>query len=215
MDADRQKLADRVLKLLALAAGTTFDAEAATARRLANELMAKHNLSLTEGAKDRAKLGIQFHVPHFKGAIWEFILACAAADIAGCAAYTKEDVHDRFCFCGTTADLEAALYILAKLNEQRMGGWMTYKRQGGADSFHKFCYGYAQGVLSKVHILVRPMTEVTGATKAAELWYEANITKTTGITFGRASSGAGMDAGGSASLHRGEMGGGAPQRRIR
>jgi hypothetical protein len=62
MDAERQKIVDRILKLLAMAKGTSFDAEAETACKLADNLIAKHNVSLARPARSRSP-GQPRHAP--------------------------------------------------------------------------------------------------------------------------------------------------------
>ena len=48
LSADRKKLIERIAKLLALAEGTTYDAEAQTARETVLRLMAEHNIRASE-----------------------------------------------------------------------------------------------------------------------------------------------------------------------
>lgn len=207
MDVNREKLLDRIMKLLALASGTTFEGEADNARRLAQELLNKHNIDLgtVAGATDRKALIIQDYKPQFKGAIWEFRIVDAAAKLCGCMTYYYGD-YERFNIVGIRADIEPTLYIVTKLHEQRIGQWLRYKRTTGADSFHKFCYGYSQGVSEKISTLVAPMSELKATRKTAELWYESRFKVKEGDSYGPASSNAGLTAGGSASFHRGEFG---------
>ena len=214
MDADRTRLADRILKLLALAAGTTFEAEAATARRMADELMAKHNLEPGSGAKDRAAWLIENYTPHFKRMRWEFILFDAACQLCGCKSYWYGD-FELFTAIGTAANVEACIYIVRKLHEQRMRDWLAYKPTG-ADSFHQFCYAYAMGLEGRVLVMIKPMPALRQEREAAKLWYEASHSiKKTELHLGKPTSGAGLEAGKSASLHRGEMGGPQRQRQLR
>jgi hypothetical protein len=98
------------------------------------------------------------------------------------------------------------LYILTKLNQQRMREWLQYKRSG-PDSFGKFCFGFARGVESKISAIVRSATELAKTREAAALWYESGHKVTShSLHFGKASSDAGLTAGGKASFHRGEVG---------
>lgn len=207
MDAAREKLIDRIMKLLALASGTTFEGEADNARRLAQELLDKHNINLGSVASptDRTAIVIQKYMPQFKGAIWEYRMADAAAKLCGCMSYYRGD-YVMFEIVGTRADIEPALYIVTKLHEQRIGQWLRYKRTAGGDSFHKFCYGYSQGVADKIAAITDPMTELKKTRKTAELWYESKFKVGEGHSYGQASSSAGLTAGGSASFHRGEFG---------
>jgi hypothetical protein len=64
MNKEQQRIADRVLKLLALANSTQFEAEASTARNLAEQLIIAHNITLgpTSPAKTRS-----YHLPRACG----------------------------------------------------------------------------------------------------------------------------------------------------
>jgi hypothetical protein len=106
MDADRARLIERIMKLLALAAGTSFEAEAATARTLAAELMAKHNIDSVDSPKDRSIMVSEDYEPHFKGAMWEWSLAEAAAKLCGCKAYWRGE-YAKFIFAGVVPNVEA------------------------------------------------------------------------------------------------------------
>jgi hypothetical protein len=59
IDPDRAGLIERIMKLLAVAAGTSFAAEATTARALAAELMAKHNIDSVDSPKDRSVMIVE------------------------------------------------------------------------------------------------------------------------------------------------------------
>jgi hypothetical protein len=65
MDTDRQRLTERILKLFALAQGTSFEHEAA--RAMAEALIAKHNVTLPS-TQDRAAIVDVRYTPNFKGA---------------------------------------------------------------------------------------------------------------------------------------------------
>jgi hypothetical protein len=208
MDSGRERTLDRILKLLAVAGSTTFTAEAETARRLAQELMDKHNLSVdaVEISTGRSAFAIEKYTPHFKGMLWEWRLAEAAATLCGCKTYWHGD-YESFSFAGTVTNLEGCMYILAKLHEQRIGEWLKYKRKNGADSFGKFCYGYAEGVVNRVTQLTQPMAQIVAARRIADEWYTSYHKVTVHVrNWGRATSGAGANAGAGASFHRGEVG---------
>jgi hypothetical protein len=134
------------------------------------------------------------------------MLASAAGRICGCAVYTHGE-HQWFSFVGTNANLEAAHYVHAKLNEQRTGAWLKYKRTG-PDNFYKFCFGYARSVVDTVDALIRPMTALNAERERARLWFESHHEVGQGKHWGSASSTAGMTAGRNASFHRGEFGAG-------
>jgi hypothetical protein len=223
MDAQRQKLIDRILKLLALAGGTNYAAEAATARQMAADLMARHNIDSLAQKPARTGFAIEAYTPHFAGMKWEYVLAEAAARLTGCEIYFSTDLA-HYTFAGTVADLEACLYILTKLHEQRIAAWLAHKSKGSADRFHQFCFGYAKGVDARVTALLAEMRASVGKDavlppdKRAQiaLWYEAQF----GVTHhdlglhGKPQSDAGFAAGGSASFHRGEFGQNPAPRRL-
>ncbi len=219
MDAGRQRLAERILKLLALAAGTTFEAEADSARRLAEQLMAKHKIDLGAGSKDRTAFACVNYVPFAKGAKWEFAIVDALADLCDCTFFFNRETLDGYNLVGTVADLEVLRYMLAELHRQRIAAWLDYKRSG-PDSFHKFCFAYALALAAKIENLVRAKRAALGEHQTElKLWYEAEIlhkpVEDYHVAMGHASSEAGAQAGRGASLHRGEVGGTAPQRRLR
>jgi len=214
MDADREKLINRILKLLALADGTNFEGEAATARQMADDLIKRHNIDSLGGKPARTAFTIEDYTPHFAGMKWEYVLAEAAARLTGCVIYFSADL-DRYSFAGTVADLEAFRYILTKLHEQRIAAWLAHKSKGSSDRFHQFCFGYAKGVEAKVKELLEKMRASVGKDVVLpsdnraqiRLWYEAQF----GVTHhdlglrGKPQSDAGFAAGGSASFHRGEL----------
>lgn len=215
MDADRARLIERIMKLLALAAGTSFATEAETARKLAADLMAKHNIDSVNAPKDRRVMATARYKPFMPDAMWEFTLVQAVTKLCGCAFYWNGDqTHfDRFTIVGLTPDVEAAGYIMGQLNRQRMQKWLEYKTHG-LDGFGKFSFGFARGVEAKINQILRSAPAMAASTNKARLWYETrhDVDKHI-VQFGRASSSAGLGAGESASFHRGEMG--SPQKRLR
>jgi hypothetical protein len=203
------KLIDRVLKLYALAAGTSFDHEAATARAMAEALIAKHNISLPS-VKDRTAFDSVDYWPHFKGARWEWLLANWAAKACGCDAFfnTVGEELSKFALVGTVADLETCQYLLAMLHEQRMRDWMRAKREGSSDSFYSFCFSFVRGV--EQNIRARLTSHERERTEQAHLWWDkqcGGIKMTDLGIHGDGRSEAGRAAGRSASLHRGNLGG--------
>lgn len=216
MDANRQRLADRILKLLALAAGTPFAAEAESARAMAEDLMARHNIDLPGGAKDRTAFTWEVYVPFAKGAKWEFAIIDAVADLCNCTFFFNLETLANYSLIGTIADLEVLRYMLAELHRQRIAAWLDYKRTG-PDSFYKFCFAYAQAMAAKIELLVAARQATLDAhQKQLQLWYETEILKHPAqhahVEMGRASSEAGLRAGSGASLNRGAIG--QPVRRI-
>jgi hypothetical protein len=83
------------VKLLAVASSTTFATEAATARRLADELMAAHNINLGPGKPAGTSIEVRRYVPFAKGMRWEGLIATALADLAGCIVFYNSKALDR------------------------------------------------------------------------------------------------------------------------
>jgi hypothetical protein len=200
-------LIDRVLKLYALAAGTSFAEEAASATAAAERLIAKHNIKLPS-VKDRTVLTCVDYRPHFKGMKWELMLAICAAALCGCKCFFNEKTLSGFVLVGTVGDLEPCQYLLAILQEQRMRAWMRAKGEGVPDKFHSFCYSFARGVEQNVN--ARRGKDEVERTRQAKLWYEKHILGRESVTtslnlHGTGQSKAGRNAGRDASLHRGNV----------
>jgi hypothetical protein len=207
------KMIDRVLKLYALAAGTSFSHEADTARRMAEELIAKHNITLPS-VKDRAAFAKVTYNPHFRGAQWEYMLAVCATALCGCTIFYFGE-YETFALVGTIADLEACQYLLAFLHEQRMRDWIRAKAKGTSDSFYSFCFSFARGVEKNVESRLTRLEKQR--TKEARLWCESNgisVNLVEPLVRGRVRSEVGRIAGQSASLHRGYLASTSDMRRI-
>jgi hypothetical protein len=209
MSPDTKRLADRVIKLLALANSTAFAAEAEAARAMAAELMRTHNISLGPGKPSQDTIEIRNYVPWAKGARWEGMIVAALDDLCLCACFFNGQTLDHYSLAGTIWNLDMLEYMLSEINRQRMRAWLDYKNHGGPDSFHKFCYGFAQALQEKIRKLT-VAAAVNSNRDKLRLWYETNIlgrkVESFSLASGRASSVAGVAAGGNASLHRGSLG---------
>jgi hypothetical protein len=224
LDAEKQKIAAKILKLIALADGTTFAAEAEAARRMAADLRAAYGIAAGAGAsKDRTVIEVRKYTPFAKGARWEAIIAGALADLCGCAMffgdvyrtdYRKPEGGIRLttnadlALVGAISDLDMLFFMLPELHRQRIVAWTDY-RISGSDSFHKFCYGFAKALNARISQLTEKWHE-SDQRKQLVAWFEAYLghkLKNADILGGRASSEAGTEAGRTASLHRGTLGG--------
>lgn len=198
------KLLDRVMKLLALATGTSFVHEAAAARAKAEELIAKHNIVLS--SIDRTVFKAFDCRAEFVGAKWEMILAMAIARLCGCAFYWYPKSETRFTFAGTVADLETLKFVYYAVREQRIAGWLDYKAGGGSSSFYSWCFSFAQGVERNIERQVT--VHELERRRQAQLWYEQRVEVSHGSDmgiYGRGKSAAGHAAGEAVSLHRGHL----------
>jgi hypothetical protein len=208
MTPQQKHLADRILKLLALASSTSFKAEAETARAMAAQLMQAHNISLGPGKPSQDTIECRNYVPFAKGSRWEGIIALAVAHLCSCTIFW-DDGLDSYAFVGSIGNLDILDYMVREVSRQRIAAWMDYKMSGKPDSFHKFCYGFAQALSCKIDDLINQQ-QVQQNSNRLTGWYEINIlhhpAQPMDLSSGRASSQAGMAAGQSASLHRGSLG---------
>ena len=88
-DPDRQQIIDRILKILALATGTPFEAEAASARRMADELSPGTPLRCRRKGRLRGINRGQIICPVGKKLLWERIIAAAVSRLCGCSLYIR------------------------------------------------------------------------------------------------------------------------------
>ena len=103
MNGEQQRIADRILKLLALANSTQFEAEASTARNLAEQLIAAHNITLGPGKPSQDTT-----VPFAKGMRWEGMIAGALADVCACMIFFNSNTLAQY----TIWNLECLAYML-------------------------------------------------------------------------------------------------------
>jgi hypothetical protein len=215
MTPDQKRLADRVIKLLALASSSTFAAEAQTARSMAEELMRTHNINLGPGKPTQDTIEWREYTAFAKGMRWEGIIAGSLVDLCFCMMFFNSKKLDHYVLVGSIGNLDVLDYMLREVNRQRIVAWLKYKGENGPDSFNQFCYGFAKALEDKIDAL-------NGGAKLEEmqakltLWYETNVLghkcSTTSLSMGAASSDAGLAAGKDACLHRGALG--QPQKRI-
>jgi hypothetical protein len=213
LSEDQKKIADKIIALLALASSTTFAAEAETARRLAEQLLQKHNIMLGPGKPSQDTIEMRDYVPFAKGMRWEGIIAGALAKLCSCNIYFNAKLLDEYALVGTIWNLDCLEYMLHEVNRQRIRAWLKYKGENGADRFNQFCYGFAKALEAKIEQVVNRDAYLKNHA-ALKLWYEAKFGKTStlNLSMGAASSEAGLAAGKDASLHRGAVG--APHKQI-
>jgi Protein of unknown function (DUF2786) len=205
MTPERKRIADKIIKLLALANSSTFAGEAETARRMAEELMQMHNV---EPWIKTAQDGIEMrkYVPFAKGMRWEGTIAGAVAQLCSCAVFFRIETLDLYVLVGTAGDLDMLDYMLREVNRQRIAAWLKYKGENGSDKFNKFCYGFAEALKDKINTIAGDYKQ---RHETLVLWYEANVihqkTSEHQLSMGAASSTAGIAAGDGTSLHRGAL----------
>jgi Protein of unknown function (DUF2786) len=134
----RKQALDRILKILALAEGSSFAGEAANARRMAEEMIARFNIDLeAEGKPARDEIAVKEHTPWGRKWLWERIIGKAVADLCGCAFYwhgdpDNGDGYSCFKFVGNGAAVEACTYVLAEVHLQRQRAWGSTEPKAGS-----------------------------------------------------------------------------------
>jgi hypothetical protein len=223
--SDRMKLVDRVTKLLALADSTTHTPEAESARNMAAELMAKHNIGLAETLRSDDCFDKVNVVQTVKTAQkFDTSLACSIARFNSvCMILDERGVKSVFKYVGTPQDIEATLYMLNIVKQQRVSAYASYSEAFIASygktrwtndetDWRRWHNGFTIGVQNKL----RGLTDMSNkkvqawglvpvdACKQALAWYNKNIEGTQN-TAGKMKSGsrAGFDAGKNVSIHKG------------
>lgn len=219
---DRRKILERIAKLLALAEGTNFDAEARQARATALRLMAEHNIRQAEAATAEP-FEVREIKPYFEEDVqWDRRMKWALAELNNifCLLRWKDSAKTKvgmFLYTGRPSDLDSFEYMVGLILRQRTREWNDYKTAGGRDGKGKWLYGYAVGLEDKVEQLLSEMSGQMRRTgkqelaplaiiRQAEEWYrEHRGTWNEGLQNFGGGLGDGYQAGRNASLHRGEV----------
>lgn len=178
---DKKKLIDKVTKLFALADSTTHSAEAEAARKMAVDLLAKHNMTLSSISVDE----LEYHevVECFPGNMPNHtkILHNGIADFTGVLMVLG---HKTFHYIGTRSNIEAFRYMLNVVIEQRDRGLAKWKREAPeyklkTSTPQKWQLGFAYGVMDKCKSLKKQTQErvnekgmiVLDEMQLAQTWY--------------------------------------------
>lgn len=211
----RQQMIDKVQKLLAQAEATTFQAEADTFRDKAAQLMAEHNITMTETTDDQfieqmTSDTIPLHDQHLRNAVARFngVFMVRIKDYTCGGEYRLKTV-------GTRSDLEAYEYMIHTTHRQRNSAFIKFvsDRNGNVGNKDRdaFYLGFAYGVNNQVTDLLAAQDSKiqqwglvpVDNRKKAEQWY----TKDNNVRKGKRSTAkyehAGVEAGRSANLNRG------------
>jgi hypothetical protein len=228
MSADRKKVLDAVTKILALADGTNYEAEAATARAKAAELIARYDIR-ADSLKDLEKFKSEEEFRTGDMPSHEFSLLCALGRFCGVLVLSTPRQHGgrNYWFFGKPEDIEAFRYLRDVIFAQRDRAWMEYlathpdrKREGV-----RWKNSFADGVEVKINGLMqaaelqqkalRQDLVLTPRVKQAEAEWECLFGKirSGGYGYGGENNAHGFAAGKSVSLSKGVNSGG-PIRRI-
>jgi hypothetical protein len=167
---------------MSLAEGTNHTAEAESARNMAIELMAKHQLTssdmTTEDTGNKKKDTAQINLTHAVAAF------CGVAMVTSGSSTSRGTI--KYKFIGTKNDIEAFKYTLSIIYNQRDYAWKMSGKRGSNVMYH-WRMGYAFGVSSKLFELIKASdTKVqewglvpVSKYKTALNWYKENNRVTT------------------------------------
>lgn len=154
INIDRKKLIDKVTKLMALADGTNHGPEAESARRMAAELMARHNLTYSDLDSKEVPFATRDESTGRQSlAAYETHLLAALAAFNG-VCLLKHNGKD-YRFIGRQPDLEAFDYMRDIVNQQRQASFRSYYlehygKHPGAAIRARYFNGFAIGVTRKL-----------------------------------------------------------------
>jgi len=227
---ERVKLIDKIVKLLALADGTNHDEEAETARRKAAEMMAKHNIELsdmiqksnvfTETERVQTTREVEPFDVHLVNAIALFNGVCFL--IGG--RLVSRGYKKCFTFVGREADIEATEYMIDIVKQQRKVAYDKYSKEYIAQygkarwdkdwtDWRRWMNGFTSGVRTKLKELTDMASQKVqewglvpiDPSKQALAWYNENVQKTRDSrqSHMKKGSAAGFEAGRNVSIHNG------------
>lgn len=122
---EKTKLMDKVTKLFALADSTNHPEEAENAKRLAVELLAKHNIRIDEVKAKQEKHVIVTEFKKSRQFNYERFLYDALAEFTG-VYFLYNTSTNFFRYVGTVSNIEAFKYILNVVLEQRERDWENH-----------------------------------------------------------------------------------------
>jgi len=220
MDEERERLLDRIQKLMAMANSNSPN-EAEVAARKMRELMDEYSITIDEiGEIKSGKANVQgllFDLNEITNEYWAFILASACADFCDCKAIrSRRHSGDKLIIVGFDADREAVLKIWTWLfmNIQQEIIMQSVKRSVGAMGMREatqFGMGAAEELQRRLRAVKRErnaatQTQVTAlvVVKSAEVnkfvQEEFNLTNSS-FNFNRGKGyGAGAEFGSKVSL---------------
>ena len=189
MTEEQKKMVDKVTKLLTLAEGTNHSQEAETARRMAIELMAKYNISLSNRV-DKESNGIvdqQLDIYNSHEHYYHLINAVAKFNDVFVIIVQKSTGQKLLRYIGKESSLSTFDYMRDIVEKQRNTAWILHSANPRF-SHETYCeqkrnqwyLGYAYGVMSKVMELLQsrdakihewglvPVSQI----KKAEQWYK-------------------------------------------
>ena len=212
----KKKLIDRVTKLFALADSTLHEAEATNARKMAVELLTKHNLSLNQTEVDKQEHITISSIIGTRLFEYDKTLNQILAQFTGVFIYISKEKDNRqvFNYIGTPSNLQAFQYILQIVTQQRTASFTTWTSsldfQDNPDRFG-WKNGFSLGVYEKCRELTDQMKEkveekglvVINESLAAKNSMENSILLSTGNRGNQRTTSVGFEAGKVVSFNKG------------
>lgn len=127
MNTAKQKILDKVIKLLTLAEGTSFTEESATARNMAAELMARYDIQEADTQTESEFIEDTKDLTRKKLKKAEVILINSISIFNGVAFIRQEwGVKGKITFVGKQSDLDCNEYMLDIIRTQRTQMWKNH-----------------------------------------------------------------------------------------
>lgn len=158
---DKQKIIDKVVKLLALSKDNENSNEAQAAKNMAAELMAKHDISIIE-AKEKSSIKVNRRIlTRLYPIKYDSALIGIICEFNG-VAYLKQRGYGKRrgwnIFVGTKTDLVCCHYMIDILFQQRLAAWKKYLIDFKATNFFsptdvmkkEWMFGFAFGLQDKL-----------------------------------------------------------------
>jgi Protein of unknown function (DUF2786) len=161
MNSDRKKVLDAVTKILALADSTSHEAEAATARSKAAELIAKYDITVASlNDLEKFESVSEFRVGSVPS--YEFTLLAAIGEFCGVLVMSapRQNGGRNYEFFGKPQDHAAFRYMREIVSTQQDRAWMDYLAAHPDCARQRVSWknSFANGVSEKVDELMRAAT---------------------------------------------------------
>lgn len=160
---ERAKILEKIVKLLALAEGSTFEGEGANARRLAEELMAKHDVSMEETLskeeieQDTIDTGVvtpDVHYVRVFNRICKFNGILLVRSKGYKSVFSGKVEGCKLILAGRKSDREAALYMMdmvwVQVKQLRSAFLKSFKKENGRNCGGREYNSYMFGVLRAI-----------------------------------------------------------------
>jgi hypothetical protein len=218
IESERMKIVEKVIKLLALANSTTHDGEADNAKRMAAELMAKHDINMGECKREECKIH-EMGLCRKNHESNEQRIMNMISELNGVKMYRSKGFREAsYVLVGRDADIEVTKYMYEILchqmsNDSKRFSAEQKQRHGEckASTWAHYRNGWIIGLRQKIDELTAMknskiqewgLVPVSNAVAAAN-FYEENHKTTAGRSQSRTYLNRGVTDGKNASIHTG------------